>query len=298
MTATAGIACLAAELSWAAGTPATPIEHVIVVIGENQTFDAVFATYVPRPGSTVRNLLSEGIVNADGTPGPQFALAKQAKGRPQTAYTLDPPRADPYPSLPQPRLIGVRDQTFRSVGHGVDPRFPADLPNGPFQITRYVPYPHANATPTLSSSTAALSASTGDPVHRFFQMWQQTGGDNSRLDLHTWVAVTTGMGADTESVTAADTGQGGELMGFVNMHAGDAGYLRELADRYAISDNYHQSVMGGTGANFFSIATADVARYEILIPPPVRTTSTGRTGTRAVPTWSARMRRSPALGLF
>ena len=32
----------------------TPIKHVIVIIGENRSFDHVFATYVPnRPGETV-----------------------------------------------------------------------------------------------------------------------------------------------------------------------------------------------------------------------------------------------------
>ena len=48
----------------------TPIKHVIVIIGENRTFDHVFATYVPKNGQTVSNLLSKGIVKADGTPGP------------------------------------------------------------------------------------------------------------------------------------------------------------------------------------------------------------------------------------
>ena len=52
--------------------PITPIQHVIVIIGENRSFDHVFATYVPQPGQTVWNLLSEGIVNANGTPGPNF----------------------------------------------------------------------------------------------------------------------------------------------------------------------------------------------------------------------------------
>ena len=45
---------------------ATPIKHVIVIIGENRSFDHVFGTYVPRPGQTVHNLLSEGIVQLDG----------------------------------------------------------------------------------------------------------------------------------------------------------------------------------------------------------------------------------------
>ena len=31
----------------------TPIKHVIVIIGENRSFDHVFATYVPKHGQTV-----------------------------------------------------------------------------------------------------------------------------------------------------------------------------------------------------------------------------------------------------
>src|SRR5215468_3566768 len=55
----------------------TPVKHVIVLIGENRTFDHVFATYQPKRGESVRNLLSEGIVNSDGTPGPNFSRARQ-----------------------------------------------------------------------------------------------------------------------------------------------------------------------------------------------------------------------------
>ncbi len=103
-------------------------------------------------------------------------------------------------------------------------------------------------------------------------MWQQTGGDNTKPDLYTWVATTVGMGSDTSGVTAQDPGQGGEVMGFINMSQGDAGYFRALADEFAISDNYHQSVMGGTGANFFSIATGDLPVYRsngaLASPPP------------------------------
>src|ERR1700733_5030351 len=47
------------------GRTATPIKHVIVIIGENRSFDHVFATYVPRHGQTVHNLLSEGIIRLD-----------------------------------------------------------------------------------------------------------------------------------------------------------------------------------------------------------------------------------------
>src|SRR5215475_12719381 len=55
----------------------TPIKHVILLIGENRTFDHVYGTYVPQPGQSVSNLLSKGIVNADGSPGPNADDAKQ-----------------------------------------------------------------------------------------------------------------------------------------------------------------------------------------------------------------------------
>src|ERR1700734_1495183 len=84
---TLAIAQLAVGNSFAAALPqgddsrdydtATPIKHVIVIIGENRSFDHVFATYVPKNGEKVWNLLSEGIVKADGTPGPNFAKAQQ-----------------------------------------------------------------------------------------------------------------------------------------------------------------------------------------------------------------------------
>src|SRR5215469_17983227 len=70
------------------GPTRTPIKHVIVLIGENRTFDHVFATYVPKSQDTVRNLLSEGIVTADGAPGPNFGRAAQYQATPpfQTSY--------------------------------------------------------------------------------------------------------------------------------------------------------------------------------------------------------------------
>jgi len=57
---------------------ASPIKHVIIIVGENRSFDHVYATYVPKnKGEKVQNLLSEGIINADGTPGENFAQAYQ-----------------------------------------------------------------------------------------------------------------------------------------------------------------------------------------------------------------------------
>jgi phospholipase C len=54
----------------------SPIKHLIVLIGENRSFDHLFATYIPKPGESVSNLLFKGIINADGTPGPNFSLSQ------------------------------------------------------------------------------------------------------------------------------------------------------------------------------------------------------------------------------
>ena len=42
------------------GRTASPIKHIIVILGENRTFDHLFATYQPRDGEYVDNLLSRG----------------------------------------------------------------------------------------------------------------------------------------------------------------------------------------------------------------------------------------------
>ena len=86
---------------------ATPIQHVIVIIGENRTFDHVFATYKAPKGQTVDNLLSKGIVKADGTPGPNFKLAAQFKGWDSKQYTISPFHVAPYTTLPPTNTQGT-----------------------------------------------------------------------------------------------------------------------------------------------------------------------------------------------
>src|ERR1700734_2876632 len=68
----------------------TPIQHLIVLVGENQSFDTVFATYAPPAGERVWNLRSLGIVNGDGSPGEHYARALQQRGVPQQRYSLQP----------------------------------------------------------------------------------------------------------------------------------------------------------------------------------------------------------------
>jgi acid phosphatase len=227
----------------------TPIEHLIVVVGENLSFDNLFATYEPAAGQTVGNLLSRGIVNKDGSPGPHFADAAQREASVRDRYSVTPPTGVAFAVLPQPGTNYAKDLPQ----YAPDTRFPADLPNGPFPITRYAPY----------------TAAVGDPVHRFFQMWQQI--DGGKKDLFTWVALTSGEGSRKRDDPASGTNQGGVAMGFYSMSHGDAPYFRELAQNFAIADNYHQSVMGGTGANFIALSTGHAAVYldagQPAVPP-------------------------------
>ena len=229
----------------------TPIRHVIVIVGENHTFDNLFGTYQPKNGQSISNLLSKGIVNADGTPGPHFDLAKQRIGRDENTYNAETFSTGAYATLPQP---------YTTSGIGLPPgvpdtRFPADLPNGPYQISKYVPY----------------AAYTGDPVHRFFQMWQDV--DGGKHDKFVWVEETIGTGSNGKPVPPGGFNpmEGAISMGFYNMNPftdaagnkqpGDAATFKSLADQYAISDNYHQAIMGGTGANFLALVTADAAFF-------------------------------------
>src|SRR5271165_2880919 len=247
----AALALLALGPSGAAQpAPTTPIEHLIVVIGENLSFDNLFGTYEPKSGGRVHNLLSQGIVNRDGSPGPNFAQAAQRRAEVSESYEVTPRIVGTYGELPRPGTTYAIGQP-RYVA---DQRFPAQLPNGPFQITKYVDY----------------TAAVGDPVHRFFQMWQQV--DGGRRDLSVWVDETSGEGSQNRADPNSSTNQGAVAMGFYSMAAGDAPYFRQLADAYALSDNHHQPVMGGTGANFQTLATGHAIGYwrggALVEPPP------------------------------
>ena len=79
LTAQLGIgATLAQAASRPASTTETPIKHVIVLIGENRSFDHTFATYEPRNGQSIANLLSKKIIDRNGHPAPNFATSKQS----------------------------------------------------------------------------------------------------------------------------------------------------------------------------------------------------------------------------
>src|SRR5258708_35975804 len=70
----------------------TPIKHVIVIIGENHTFDNVFGVFQPVKGQKVNNLLSEGIATCQGA-GPHVGKATQQQATDTGPYNVSPHQA-------------------------------------------------------------------------------------------------------------------------------------------------------------------------------------------------------------
>ncbi|HET9988147.1 MAG TPA: hypothetical protein VFQ65_06500, partial [Kofleriaceae bacterium] len=254
---------------------ATPIRHVIVIVGENRTFDHLFATYKPHHGEYVDNLRSKGIVNADGTPGPNFARANQFAAQDiapdpwepspggKTLYeTLPPPTVESYDAAPA--FASVADA--KAAENGLADAYYSMLTTGGSGLgsggidTRIAGYNHLRPGPfQLTGAHLTDDDYAGSPVHRFYQMWQQLDCDAAYAtaanpsgclsDLWPWVEQTIAAGSNGKPKPPTFDGEGSIAMGFYNMAQGDAAYTKQLADRYAMSDNFHQAVEGGTGAN-------------------------------------------------
>jgi phospholipase C len=268
----------------------SPIKHVVVIVGENRSFDHVFATYEPRHGQRIDNLLAKGIVREDGTPGPNFARAVQKTavdaGGP---FSLSPGSQKAYSTLP-PVLAGGAKTPYVSSLAAAQAAESSALP------ASYVPLLLTGATgltsgtpdvrlaqnplavlpgPFQLSPGIAYDDYAASPVHRFYQMWQQLDcsvdhatRDNPSgclSDLFPWVEVTIGAGDNGASQPRGfndeSTREGSASMGFYNMLQGDVPYFKALADEYASSDNFHQAVQGGTGANHIALGTGDAAWY-------------------------------------
>lgn len=278
----------------------TPIEHVIVIFGENRSFDHVFGTYVPkRPGQFIYNLFSEGIVDANGNPSWNYGKSGQYSAIDESSYEISPGGKMLYTHVPG---IAVGGPEYAS-----DTRTAGDT--GPFQTIpvamEYEPWLFPTYYPSMLTGATGLPSKTLDtritdngnlpsgvvqltapgphgtglkytdysssPVHRFYQMWQQTDCNTSAVnflnasgcqsDLFPWVEVTIGAGSNGKTppspFTDLSTGEGGTSVEFYNMQTGDAPYLKHLADHYTLSDNMHQGIMGGTGPNHIYLGYAD-----------------------------------------
>src|SRR5262249_19578802 len=116
------------------GSPAhaqmtNPINHIIVVYMENWSFDSLYWTF---PGAN-------GLDKAKDAP---HQVDKNGKA---------------YDTLPPALNSNQKDANGNSA---VDSRFPANLPNAPFEIDKYV----------------ATSDLIGDMVHRYYQEQYQIDG--------------------------------------------------------------------------------------------------------------------------
>jgi len=266
-TMTAAAAGTTPHARWGPPTT-TPIKHVVVIIGENHSFDNVFATYQPPGHQKIWNLLSEGIVTKTGAPGPNFGKAAQLTASNTKTYSLNPKITGKYKPLPRPNTTYVSKACDGQNPDSPDARFPANLPNGPYQITKYVPYFDDHIAYSGFGQCELFGAYVGDPIHRFYQMWQQYGSHHGQLN--TWVANT--AGDDNGANPPATIFQGGLQTGFYNMAQGDVPIIQDLARNYAMSDNFHQAVMGGTGANHIALGTGFAASFQNKagkgVPPP------------------------------
>jgi len=262
---------------------ASPIKHVIILIGENRGLDHTFGVYKPKgKGQTISNILSKGIVNEDGTPGKNFKLAQQYFVAAKPSWYFGVPNSEKIPYgtanlMPQPNTNGAPQSTsttsppFSSIAiaqveKDMDPDSLALLTTGATGLptksldTRV---PGAGSLPpgpfVLQGPNLSDDDYTGDMTHRFYQAAQQqdchlqnathdnpTGCLN---DLFPFVMAT---------YSATNKSQGNE-MGFYNAEQAQASMLKALADRFTLSDNFHQSFLGGTGANHFMFGTGDAA---------------------------------------
>ena len=270
----------------------TPIKHVIVLIGENRTFDHLFATYQPKHGESVSNLLSKGIINADGAPGPNFSRAQQfqavAPFRTDYFVSLNADEKTPYETLPAPTLNFAPTQTIFPPGTPtsllavVEPSLETQdlnlLTTGAatgFSQTFIQPDPDTrvanfnnlpNGPFALRGATLPYDSYTGDTTHRLFEMWQQSdcnvlnatpeNPSGCLNDLYPFV-ITNYTNQFDPFFGGIDDNGGGNSMAFYNVQKGDVPFLKRLADEYSMSDNFHQSVMGGTGANHVMLGTGD-----------------------------------------
>jgi phospholipase C len=276
---------------------ASPIKHVIVIIGENRGFDHTFGTYQPKRGQTVNNLLSQGIINADGTPGPNFKNAQQFSipGQNQTFFIgADKNQKVPYTALPSPDTNGAPQAQsttgspfttqaladiepdleqddkvllttgFTGLPKGPDariagrPQYAAGIPNGPYQISG------------LNASAASLAAGadgditdddyTGDTTHRFYTNWQQSdcSGDAQHVSKTNPSGCLQDLFPWVMTTYKGGADEGvGNSMAFYNNQDEDAAFLADLASSFTMADNMHQSVWGGTAVQHVALGTAD-----------------------------------------
>jgi len=167
----------------------TDLQNVIIIYQENWSFDSLYGNF---PG------------------------AKGMKDAGKAARQVDK-NGKPYATLPQPI------DTYK-LGGDPDPRFPNNLPAGPFDLTKYV----------------RPDEQTGDLIHRFYQ--EQLQIDKGKMDK--FVAWSDAGGLAMSYYDAVDFPEG------------------KLAQEFTIADNFFHAAFGGSFMNHIWLICACVARWE------------------------------------
>ena len=156
--------------------PLAKIGHIVVIFEENRSFDNFFGKF---PGVN-------GVANAN-----------------EAAVQIDPD-GKPYMTLPSTMNTNLKPPE-------VDKRFPAQLPNGPFQINSFVP----------------LNDDTGDLTNGFYQEQLQINGGamNRYVEVSNAKALTMGYFDTSET------------------------YLWKLAREFTLGDAMFHSAFGGSFLN-------------------------------------------------
>lgn len=165
------------------------IQHIVVIYLENHSFDNLYGLF---PGA-------DGIAHA-----------------PSNTFQQVDTQGTPYLTLP--RVLDTR-----SYPPIPDERFPAHLPNRPFDIGRYVP----------------IHKPTGDLVHRFYQHQEQI----NKGQMNQFVSV---------------SNAGGLTMGYYD---GQTLPLWDYAQRYTLADRFFQAAFGGSFLNHLWLACACTPQY-------------------------------------
>jgi phospholipase C len=185
------------QLAWAADPQARGperIEHIVIIYLENRSFDNLYGHF---PGAN-------GLKDAG-----KAATQTDAQGQ---VYAILPPVMSEGTKQP-------------------DKRFPANLPNAPFLIDRYVPIHEKYAD---------------DLVRSYYRQQQQIhGGKMDRFVAVSGSALT--MGYHDNSRTA----------------------LYRYAERYTLADNFFHAAFGGSLLNHFWLICACTPRFDNA-PPAIR----------------------------
>jgi phospholipase C len=265
-----------------AGATESPIKHVIILIGENRGLDHTFGVYTPKgQGQTISNILSKGIVNEDGTPGPNYSLALQYSVSPQPSFYIGAPNSakTPYNTtsslMPQPNTNGAptaqsaTSAPFQTIAQAsaepdIQPQYlsllttgATGLPTGSLDSR----VPGAGQLPpgpfVLQGPNITDDDYTGDMTHRFYQAFQQQDCSLANATPDNPTGCLNDLFAFVMATYSATNNSAGNEMGFYNAEQEQASLLKTLADRFTLSDNFHQSFLGGTGANHFMFGTGD-----------------------------------------